>query len=215
MSQEAADRELPLRERKKQRTHRALAESALELFLERGYDAVTLDELVERVEVSKRTFFRYFSSKEEVATAAEGELWDAYVARLADSDITGPVLTALRDGLVTALEEMDSDWERRFVATRGLIARTQSLRDYSDLKSLRTHKRIVDVLETELDIDSRADVRLRLLGEVALSAWRCGTKNWVRVERHSDRRGRGARPELIRRVTEAFDALPSSVHLTA
>lgn len=206
---------LPLRERKKQRTRSALTEAALALFIEHGFDAVTLDQLVDEVEVSKRTFFRYFTSKEDVATAAEAELWDAFITQLSRTEIPGPLIAALRVSLVAALEGMDADWERRFIATRGLIARTPALRDHSNLRSLKAQERLVGELENKLGVDSRDDVRLRLLGELALGAWRCGAKNWVRSERHSRRRGRGARAFLVRLVEEAFDAIPASLTLSA
>jgi hypothetical protein len=59
----------------------------------------------------------------------------------------------------------------------GLIARTPRLRVHSALLSMVVPARIVEVLETKLGIESRMDVRLRLLHESCLLAWRCGTKN--------------------------------------
>ncbi|MBF6354472.1 hypothetical protein IU449_07940 [Nocardia higoensis] len=55
---------------------------------------------------------------------------------------------------------------------------------------------------------------IRLLPELTMAAWRCGAKNWVRAERHSARRGVGARASLIARVEEAFAALPGALSLT-
>ncbi|MER6984235.1 TetR family transcriptional regulator, partial [Streptomyces carpinensis] len=60
-----------LRERKKQRTRDALLRAALELFTTRGYEQTTVDDIAEAVDVSQRTFFRYFPGKEEAAFAVQ------------------------------------------------------------------------------------------------------------------------------------------------
>lgn len=214
---DVVDRTLPLRERKKQRTRRELADTALALFTERGFEATTLDELVDMVEVSKRTFFRYFASKEDVAMAPESELWDAYVAHVATWDIHGPVLTVLQQALTAAILGLSQDWEQRFMTARFLAAHTPALRDHSLLSSITVQERLVAELETKLGIDSRADVRLRLLGEFALSAWRCGARNWVRAGRDRWTRGgsHSGREALVRHVDDAFDAIPASLALSA
>jgi AcrR family transcriptional regulator len=237
-----ADRALPLRERKKVRTRRALADAALRLFLDKGYDATTLDELVDEVEVSRRTFFRMYASKDEVALAAELELWEAFVAEVAAREVHGPVLDVLHAALADAVTGLGPDWDERFLATRGLLARTPALWDRSIVLSMAAQDRVVGQLEEKLAIDSRTDVRLRLLGELALAAWRSAAKNWIRAgrrdrshrpdsrsegEMHKSRLvpGRGrqdARPaaqlggsaELLRHVDEAFAAIPGAIDLS-
>ncbi|MFC5721208.1 TetR/AcrR family transcriptional regulator [Streptomyces gamaensis] len=56
-----------LRELKKQRTREALSRTAVELFLERGFDQVSVADVAAAVEVSKPTLFRYFPAKEDLA----------------------------------------------------------------------------------------------------------------------------------------------------
>ncbi|HEV3361191.1 MAG TPA: TetR family transcriptional regulator [Pseudonocardiaceae bacterium] len=55
-----------LRERKKQRTHQAISDAAIALFLDRGFDAVSVRDVAEAAEVSKRTVFKYFPTKEDL-----------------------------------------------------------------------------------------------------------------------------------------------------
>jgi AcrR family transcriptional regulator len=60
------DEAVGLRERKKARTRRTISETAIALFLERGYDDVSVVEIAEAAEVSKRTLFAYFPTKDDL-----------------------------------------------------------------------------------------------------------------------------------------------------
>jgi AcrR family transcriptional regulator len=83
------DSDLGLRERKKRRTRRALAEAALSLFAEKGYDQTTV------ADVSTRTFFSYFRTKEDVLFADADERLDLIHSALSEADPATPTLEVL------------------------------------------------------------------------------------------------------------------------
>lgn len=85
-----------LRERKKQRTRDALIRAALELFTTRGYERTTVDEIAAAVDVSQRTFFRYFAGKEDAALAAQQLAMDHFVEVLRARPAQEPPLEAMR-----------------------------------------------------------------------------------------------------------------------
>ena len=71
-----------LRERKKQQTRDAIASAALRLFAERGYDQTTLAEIAEAADVSPRTIFGYFESKEDILLCEESNFLEILKQKL-------------------------------------------------------------------------------------------------------------------------------------
>ncbi len=69
-------------ERRKQRTHQALKDAALDLVLEKGYDAVTIQDIVDRADYGRGTFYIHFNDKEEV-------VWEIIMDGLAQANREG------------------------------------------------------------------------------------------------------------------------------
>ncbi|WP_067832053.1 TetR family transcriptional regulator [Actinomadura kijaniata] len=202
------DRSLPLRERKRLRTRRTLADVALRLFTEKGFDATTVEELVDEAEVSRSTFFRAFATKEAVAVEAENELWTSYLAVLADREPSGVLLAELRDALIDAVGALPPDWDRRYIATRRLILTAPALLGHVEYQRTGVERRIVAVLAEKLGLDPD-DLRLHILAELAVTAWSVTGRGWVRDD------GDGGRAALVDRLRDAFAAVPDALELSA
>ncbi|TMR97014.1 TetR/AcrR family transcriptional regulator [Nonomuraea basaltis] len=111
-----------LRERKKLRTRRALIEAALRLFEEKGYDETTLAEIAAEAEVSTRTFFSYFASKEDVVFYDGQDRLERAVSLLATrgpgESPTELLLRVVNESLTWAIEDQGLTFEDATLRTR-------------------------------------------------------------------------------------------------
>src|SRR5579875_3904658 len=94
-----------LRETKKQRTRETIARAAAGLFLERGFEAVTVEDVARAAEVSRQTVFNYFPTKEQMVFDREEEVAAALLALVADPPDGAALLDAFR-------RHTRSFWER-------------------------------------------------------------------------------------------------------
>ena len=202
------DRSLPLRERKKLRTRRALADAAQRLFTEQGFDVTTLEELAEEAEVSKSTFSRTFAAKEAAGIEAVAELWTAFLATLDARVLSGPVLGELHQALAAAVAGLDETWDARFVATRRLTAAEPALLRYVEHYRAGVKEQLVVSLAAKLALDPE-DLRLHVLAELVMTAFSISGRAWVR------RGAEGGRESLLDGMAGAIRAVPASLDLAA
>jgi AcrR family transcriptional regulator len=89
-----------LQERRRIDTLREISRVSIHLFAERGFDAVTVEEIATEVGMSARTFFRYFASKDEVVLRYQRRLRIRLLAVFEEQAVTEPPITALRNAYV-------------------------------------------------------------------------------------------------------------------
>jgi AcrR family transcriptional regulator len=91
------------RERKKAATRQALADAALRLFLEQGYDQVTVRDIAEAADVSTTTLFKHFPGKEALVFDEDADNEAALVAAVRDRAPGQSIFAALRDFLLRGI----------------------------------------------------------------------------------------------------------------
>jgi AcrR family transcriptional regulator len=126
---EAASPSLGLRERKKQKTRETIAKVALELFAERGYEQTTIAEIAEAAEVSPRTIFAYFPSKEDILFCDLPGMEESLARMLRERPEGATALDALRDFIAETLSpDQNAVLRRRIVASDETLRRTERAR---------------------------------------------------------------------------------------
>ncbi|WP_182898292.1 TetR/AcrR family transcriptional regulator [Microbispora sp. H10830] len=123
------------RERKKAATRQAIADAALELFLEHGFERVSVRDVAERADVSTTTLFAHFPSKEALVFDREEEVEAALTAAVRERPKDQSVIEALRAHALESWVRTVSDPRLREFHT--LVDRTPALRDYAERMWMR------------------------------------------------------------------------------
>jgi AcrR family transcriptional regulator len=169
--------ELGLRERKKQRTRRALVEAAARLFAEQGYEATTVAQLAAAVEISPRTFFSYFPSKEDVLFADTDERIGIAVEAIAgrrSADRPAELLIRAIEQVVSSGAFTEGLGGEVGTARLALVSSTPSLQAGALRRLLRAQREISEALRRaypeELDEVEAAAMVGALVGAVFSAA---------------------------------------------
>jgi AcrR family transcriptional regulator len=124
--------QLGLRERKKLRTREAISEAATALFLDRGFDSVSVADVAAAADVSKMTVFNYFPAKEDLVLCQIDDHVDEAAAAVRQREPGEPPLAALHRHFLASLASRDpytglADNER-FLAFQRMVVSTPSLK---------------------------------------------------------------------------------------
>lgn len=117
---------MSLRQRKRARTRAALVAAALDLFERQGFEATTIDEIAASADVSPRTYFRYFATKEEVALG--DDLQHELIALIAARPVDEPMLESVRHVIRDGLALLSVQDREALLARLRIVYRTPSLR---------------------------------------------------------------------------------------
>jgi AcrR family transcriptional regulator len=165
-----------LKVRKKQVVRDALSAAAEELFLSQGFEETTVEQIALTAGVSRRTFFRYYESKEDVMVERSDRLGELLLDEIAARPLDEPPLLAIRNALVPAVEAglAERDLVRYIIR---LLRETSALRRAMMERRNRLEERIAALMARRLGtaIDDNTPMLLafvtRALHDTAFNAW--------------------------------------------
>ena len=200
----AGETNASLRERKKLATRRALRRAAFELVTEHGFARVTVEDIAAAADVSPRTFFNYFPTKEAALFGADPDRITALrerVARLAPGE---PALAALRLVMVDDARAAAAELTELGGDPAGWLRRMKSAHTDPQLRAARaaqmamTERAIAEGIAERLGTDPERDPYPGLLAATAAGVFRASISFWA---------GTGGTVPLEHLIDQAFRAL--------
>ncbi|MBC9712590.1 TetR family transcriptional regulator [Streptomyces sp. TRM66268-LWL] len=172
-----------MRERKKQRTRDALVRAALELFTTRGYERTTVDEIVAAVDVSQRTFFRYFAGKEQVVFAVQEMVEARFVEVLRARPPQEPAFEALRRSVLDAWDSIGESIEQyvpveTYMRVFQMIESTPVLLAEHTRRALETQEETVRIVAEREGLDPDTDHRPRVAVAAFSGVMQAAGRQW-------------------------------------
>ncbi|GAA4610450.1 TetR/AcrR family transcriptional regulator [Actinoallomurus liliacearum] len=138
------------RERKKAATRQALADAALRLFLEHGYDHVGIRDIAEAADVSTTTLFKHFPGKEALVFDEDAELEAALIAAVRERPEGRSIPGALREYVLRTRRAKGDDADARFTRFIELVENTPDLREYERRMWMRHETALARAIAEEI-----------------------------------------------------------------
>ncbi|MFJ9446181.1 TetR/AcrR family transcriptional regulator [Kitasatospora sp. NPDC101235] len=199
-----------LRERKKERTRRAISEAAIALFLEHGFDRVSVADVAAAAEVSKPTLFSYFPTKEDLVVHRFADHQEQ-AAEVVRTRLPGePVLDALLRDFLAGLARRDPvtglNDHPAVLAFTALVYGTPSLAARVGEYVARAERSLAEALREAPGLPGSQDLTAALLAAQVTATQRVlALHNWRRIQ--DGRTADDLHTEAVGEATRAFDLL--------
>jgi AcrR family transcriptional regulator len=173
---------LGLRERKKQETHARILETARELFEEKGFESTTVDEICARANVSPKTFFNYFATKQTVVREIAEAFLDDLGSLVEEARKQNGSTAARLAHLFGRAGERALRAGPRHKELLVEVVRVAQMDDLGPLHSRRLHAAFEALLEEGATTDLSPDHDVAFLTEMVVGAFITILLNWQSVE---------------------------------
>jgi AcrR family transcriptional regulator len=193
-----------LAQRKRQLVRDELAEAAMRLLAQQGFGATTIEQIVAAAGVSRRTFFRYFESKEDVIVQALADTGDELCAELGARPAAEPAAAALHHTFAAFVHKITEHPEKTLRITQLVLGSPALLARYLE-RQAQWQADLAAVLSRRTGQDP-AGLRPALAAGVALTAFYTALTRWAASD---------GTCELAELVDEAFDVVAPALHVTA
>lgn len=185
-----------LRERKRHETRQRISEAGLKLFAAHGYEATTLDAIAAEAGISRRTFFHYFKSKDEILLSLQQGLGDTIVAALADQPSPGTPLEATRKALKSMVAPYSNE---QLLVLDKLMRSSEAVQARKQAGYL--HDELVLFAALQKLWPAESDVALRLVAAITINTVRLTLDRW------SSENGKRLIADVLAETFDALDAL--------
>ncbi|WP_181796533.1 TetR family transcriptional regulator [Streptomyces sp. WELS2] len=194
-----------LAQRKRQLVADELTQAALGLLARGGFDAVTVDEIAAAAGVSKRTFFRYFASKEDVVVQFLTGLGAAMREELASRPASEPPSTALRHTVWRSIDACAGQTERTLRVVQLILGTPALLARFLE-RQAQWREELAAVVAERLGLDPAAELYPRLAAGMALTAFHTVLQQWSESDGTED--PAALTDECFAVIAPALDAVP-------
>jgi AcrR family transcriptional regulator len=170
-----SDKPEGLRERKRRETSERIIEKGLKLFVKNGYEATTLEAIAQAAGISRRTFFYYFKSKEDVLLAAnDSGFREALRPAMLEEPSDQAPIAAVQKCLIKVASRYET---RESVVFDGLMQSTAALRARKEAVFVDTERILLEAMCELWPAAARRD-GLRLVAMVAIGTLRLALEKW-------------------------------------
>lgn len=163
-----------LRERKRRETLQRIADTALKLFLKHGYEATTLDAIAAAAGISRRTFFHYFKSKEDLLLAWQDGVPDEVRAAILAAPGSAAPVEVVFEVMRQQLTRFDSD---QAITINNILRSNETLRAGKQAKYVEQEEVLFQAL-CERWPQAKRRRALRVLAMACVGAMRLAIDNW-------------------------------------